>query len=49
MKQKQTTTQGELLNQGWKQIDTYSIYEIWAKDDDRLLFDPIKKIIYLTY
>jgi len=42
-------TRQSLLSEGWKKVGNYLGYEIWAKNDNRLLFNKSKKQVYFTY
>lgn len=39
----------DLSKEGWKNIGSYLGYEIWGKEDIRILFDARKKYIFLAY
>lgn len=49
MRQGQSVTQKDLINDGWSQVDVYGDCEIWTKGDDRLLWNPVTKKIQILY
>ena len=46
MRQGQSTTQNELLKDGWSLVDVSGVYEVWSKGNDVLLFDPVRKKVH---
>jgi hypothetical protein len=42
-------TRENLILEGWKKVGKFGIYEIWAKEDNRILFVKTQNYIYLTY
>lgn len=49
MKQGQTVSQCDLINDGWQLSDFYGNCEIWAKGNSRLLWNPISMQIQIIY
>lgn len=48
--EKALIAEAELQNDGWKNTGHYySEYQIWAKDNDRLLYDWKAKNIFFRY
>ena len=49
MKKGDKVFQSDLLKAGFTQIDIYGDCEIWSNNQDRLLWNPITRLIVVYY
>lgn len=49
MEKNQVTSEAQLFDNGWKFITDYANYQVWGKENFRILLETTTSIVYLIY